>query len=187
MNTKYPVSEIVKIFANPEVEGEASVEISAIASLEKATPSDLSFLGNKKYAHEVPHTKAGAVLLPRDYTGALPEKSTIIRVDNPSALLDSLPTAVNTPELQIPMAEGENKRFIEKIRAAAKFDDAEDVILIDGLRVEFKDGFALARASNTTPVVVLRVEGDTPEALERIKTRFAAFLKSVDPTIQMPF
>ena len=79
MNTKYPVSEIVKIFANPEVEGEASVEISAIASLEKATPSDLSFLGNKKYAHEVPHTKAGAVLLPRDYTGALPEKSTIIR------------------------------------------------------------------------------------------------------------
>lgn len=111
----------------------------------------------------------------------------VSRVDNPSALLDSLPTAVNTPELQILMAEGENKRFIEKIRAAAKFDDAEDVILIDGLRVEFKDGFALARASNTTPVVVLRVEGDTPEALERIKTRFAAFLKSVDPTIQMPF
>lgn len=90
MNTKYPVSEIVKIFANPEVEGEASVEISSIASLEKATPSDLSFLGNKKYAHEVPHTKAGAVLLPRDYTGALPEKSTIIRVDNPSAELAKL-------------------------------------------------------------------------------------------------
>ena len=111
----------------------------------------------------------------------------VSRTDNPSALLDSLPTAVNTPELQIPMAEGENKRFIEKIRAAAKFDDAEDVILIDGLRVEFKDGFALARSSNTTPVVVLRLEGDTPQALERIKKRFGAFLKSVDPSIKLPF
>ena len=85
------------------------------------------------------------------------------------------------------MAEGENKRFIEKIRATAKFDDAEDVILIDGLRVEFKDGFALARASNTTPVVVLRIEGDTPEALERIKVRFGEFLKSVDGSITLPF
>ena len=111
----------------------------------------------------------------------------VSRCDNPSEMLDALPTAVNTPELQIPMAEGENKRFIEKIRAAAKFDDAEDVILIDGLRVEFKDGFALARSSNTTPVVVLRIEGDTPEALERIKRRFGDFLKSVDSSITLPF
>ena len=111
----------------------------------------------------------------------------VSRSENPSEMLDALPTAVNTPELQIPMAEGENKRFIEKIRAAAKFDDAEDVILIDGLRVEFKDGFALARASNTTPVVVLRIEGDTPEALERIKVRFGEFLKSVDGSITLPF
>ena len=111
----------------------------------------------------------------------------VSRSENPSEMLDALPTAVNTPELQIPMAEGENKRFIEKIRATAKFDDAEDVILIDGLRVEFKDGFALARASNTTPVVVLRIEGDTPEALERIKVRFGEFLKSVDGSITLPF
>ncbi|MGN1209105.1 MAG: phosphomannomutase/phosphoglucomutase, partial [Duodenibacillus sp.] len=109
------------------------------------------------------------------------------RSENPSEVLDALPTAVNTPELQIKMREGENKRFIEKIRAAARFEDAEDVILIDGLRVEFADGFALARASNTTPVVVLRLEGDTPEALERIKARFGAFLKSVDPTLELPF
>lgn len=77
--------------------------------------------------------------------------------------------------------------LIEKLRQAAKFDDAEDVILIDGLRVEFKDGFALARSSNTTPVAVIRVEGDTPEALERIKERFAAFILSVDPTVKLPF
>lgn len=110
------------------------------------------------------------------------------RSDNPSAVLDALPTAVNTPELHIEFAkEGENKAFIEKLRQAAKFDDAEDVILIDGLRVEFKDGFALARSSNTTPVAVIRVEGDTPEALERIKERFAAFILSVDPTVKLPF
>ncbi len=85
------------------------------------------------------------------------------------------------------MAEGANKAFIEKLQKAAKFDDAEDVILIDGVRVEFKDGFALARSSNTTPVVVLRVEGETPEALERIKKRFGDFLLSVDPELKLPF
>ncbi|MCF0253691.1 MAG: phosphomannomutase/phosphoglucomutase [Duodenibacillus sp.] len=109
------------------------------------------------------------------------------RCDDPSAALEALPTAVNTPELQIAMREGENKAFIEKIRAAADFPEAEDIILIDGLRVEFKDGFALARSSNTTPVVVLRLEGDTPEALERIKARFGAFLKGVDGAIELPF
>ncbi len=111
----------------------------------------------------------------------------VSRAENASAVLEALPTAVNTPELQIPMAESANKAFIEKLQKAAKFDDAEDVILIDGVRVEFKDGFALARSSNTTPVVVLRVEGETPEALERIKKRFGDFLLSVDPELKLPF
>lgn len=111
----------------------------------------------------------------------------VSRSDNPSQLLDKLPTTVNTPELHIAMAEGQNKVFIEKLRQAARFDDAEDVILIDGLRVEFADGFALARASNTTPVVVVRIEGDTPEALARIQARFGEFLKSVDATVELPF
>ena len=84
---KYPLKEIVKIFDNPEISGNTNVELSGIASLEKAGPSDLSFLGNKKYAHEVPATKAGAVLLPRNYSGELPKDSTVIRVDNPSAEL----------------------------------------------------------------------------------------------------
>ena len=109
------------------------------------------------------------------------------RSDNASKVLEALPTAVNTPELQIPMAEGENKALIAKLQAQANFPEAEDVILIDGVRVEFADGFALARASNTTPVVVLRVEGETKEALERIKKRFGEFLLSVDPTLQLPF
>ena len=85
------------------------------------------------------------------------------------------------------MAEGENKRFVEKLQKQLHFDDATDVITIDGIRVEWNDGFALARSSNTTPVVVLRLEGDTPEALERIKTRFAEALKQVDPNVKLPF
>ena len=108
------------------------------------------------------------------------------RSDNPSAVLDALPTAVNTPELHIEFAkEGENKVFIEKLRQMADFDDAEDVILIDGLRVEFKDGFALARSSNTTPVVVLRIEGDSETAFQRIKQLFFEKIQKIDPTIDL--
>lgn len=109
------------------------------------------------------------------------------RCPNPSEVLKALPTAVNTPELHIEMAEGENKRFVEKLQKQLHFDDATDVITIDGIRVEWNDGFALARSSNTTPVVVLRLEGDTAEALERIKTRFAEALKQVDPNVKLPF
>lgn len=109
------------------------------------------------------------------------------RTDDPSGVLSKLPNAVNTPELQIPMAEGEPKRFIERLRAqAGQFADAADVIKVDGLRVEWKDGFALARSSNTTPVVVLRFEGDTPEALKRVKTRFIEVLRSIKPNLVIP-
>lgn len=109
------------------------------------------------------------------------------RTDDPSGVLSKLPNAVNTPELQIPMAEGEPKRFIERLRAeAGQFTDAEDVIKVDGLRVEWRDGFALARSSNTTPVVVLRFEGDTPEALKRVKTRFIEVLRSIEPNLVIP-
>lgn len=109
------------------------------------------------------------------------------RTDDPSGVLSKLPNAVNTPELQIPMAEGEPKRFIERLRAqAGQFADAADVIKVDGLRVEWKDSFALARSSNTTPVVVLRFEGDTPEALKRVKTRFIEVLRSIEPNLVIP-
>lgn len=109
------------------------------------------------------------------------------READPSAALEALPSAVNTPELQIRMAEGENKAFIARLQKEARFDDALDVITIDGVRVEWNDGFALARSSNTTPVVVLRLEGDTPEALERIKKTFAEVLLKVEPSLELPF
>lgn len=109
------------------------------------------------------------------------------RTDDPSAALHALPTAVNTPELQIPMAEGENKKFVARLQQELHFPDAKDEIRIDGLRVEWADGFALARSSNTTPVVVIRLEGDTPEALERIRQAFGAALKRLDPGLALPF
>lgn len=109
------------------------------------------------------------------------------RVEDPSAVLEALPSAVNTPELHIEMAEGENKRFVEKLQKELHFDDASDVITIDGIRVEWEDGFALARSSNTTPVVVLRLEGDTEASLERIKKRFGEAIKTVDPNVVLPF
>lgn len=107
--------------------------------------------------------------------------------EDPSAVLEALPSAVNTPELHIEMAEGENKQFVQKLQQQLHFDDATDIITIDGIRVEWEDGFALARPSNTTPVVVLRLEGDTKEALDRIKKRFGDALKKVDPSITLPF
>ena len=107
--------------------------------------------------------------------------------DRVSAVLEALPTAVNTPELHIQLPEGENKRFVQRLHEQLHFDDATGTITIDGIRVEWEDGFALARPSNTTPVVVLRLEGDTPEALERIKARFGQALKDVDPNVQLPF
>lgn len=109
------------------------------------------------------------------------------RSADPGAVLHALPTAVNTPELQIPMAEGENKKFVARLQQELHFEDAIDEIRIDGLRVEWADGFALARASNTTPVVVLRLEGDTEQALERIKKVFGGALKRLAPEISLPF
>ena len=106
--------------------------------------------------------------------------------EDPSGTLAALPNAVNTPELQIPMAEGEPKRFIERFRAEARFPDAEHVITVDGVRVEWKDGFALARSSNTTPVVVLRFEGDTEVSLRRIEKTFTDEMRRVEPAIRLP-
>lgn len=108
------------------------------------------------------------------------------REANPSAVLDALPTAFNTPELQIPVPDGSNKAIVERLQKGLRFPDATDVITIDGVRAEFADGFALVRASNTTPVLVLRFEGDTPDALERIQTTFMASLCALEPGLVQP-
>jgi phosphomannomutase len=107
------------------------------------------------------------------------------RSSDPSAVLNALPTSFNTPELNVPCAEGEHHAVIDKLRHTAKFEGASEVITIDGLRAEYADGFGLVRASNTTPVLVLRFEGHTPEALERIEGDFMAALRAVKPDAQI--
>ena len=109
------------------------------------------------------------------------------READPSAVLNALPEGINTPELQIKTAEGENFTLMEQLKAQAKFDDAREVITIDGIRVEYEDGFGLARPSNTTPVVVLRFEADTEAALQRIKDDFRRALRAVKPDVKLPF
>ncbi len=106
---------------------------------------------------------------------------------DPSALLNALPDAVNTPELQLKTAEGENFRLVERLRAQGYFEGARQVITIDGVRVEYADGFGLARASNTTPAVVLRFEGDSRAALERIQADFRRAILEVQPSADLPF
>lgn len=107
------------------------------------------------------------------------------RTDDPSAMLNALPTAFNTPELNVPCAEGEPPKVVEALKANAKFPGAKEIITIDGLRVEYDDGFGLVRASNTTPVLVLRFEGHTPEALHRIEHDFMIALRAVKPDAQV--
>ncbi len=109
------------------------------------------------------------------------------RSDDPSGVLEALPQGISTPELKLPMAEGEPHAFIRRLQSEGHFPGATDRITIDGIRAEYPDGFGLARASNTTPVVVLRFEGDTPEALERIQGEFRAAIAQLLPGRELPF
>jgi len=111
----------------------------------------------------------------------------VSRERDPSAALEALPDAISTPELQLKLAEGENYALMEKLQKTARFPDAREIISIDGLRVEYSDGFGLARPSNTTPVVVLRFEADTAAALKRIQEDFRRVLLEVKPDAALPF
>lgn len=103
------------------------------------------------------------------------------------APLKALPNAPSTPELNIRMGEGEAFALIDKLKAEAHFEGANEIITIDGLRVEYSDGFGLARPSNTTPVLVLRFEADHPAALTRIQHDFARALYAAWPGLSLPF
>jgi phosphomannomutase/phosphoglucomutase len=111
----------------------------------------------------------------------------LARERDPSAVLNALPDAASTPELHLKTAEGENFALVERLKSEAKFAAAREVITIDGVRVEYDDGFGLARPSNTTPVVVLRFEADSPQALARIQADFRRALLAVKPDAELPF
>lgn len=104
-----------------------------------------------------------------------------------AAALHALPNTLNTPELQIKLKEGENHTLIAQLQREAHFPDANRVIKIDGLRVEYQDGFGLIRASNTTPVAVLRFEANDHSALKRIQQDFRRMILQAKPDAKLPF
>lgn len=109
------------------------------------------------------------------------------KVADPNATLNDLPDAVCTPELHIHTAEGVNHSLLARLQKEARFTDAKDIITIDGLRVEYADGFGLMRPSNTTPVIVLRFEADDQAALYRIQNDFRRVLLTASPELSLPF
>ena len=126
------------------------------------------------------------------YTGAR-LLEILSRVANPSATLNELPDAICTPELHMHTAEGENHALLAKLQQTATLNDvpmftnAKEIITLDGLRVEYADGFGLARPSNTTPVIVLRFEADSEVALQRIQNDFRRIFQQAAPHLKLPF
>jgi len=112
---------------------------------------------------------------------------------DPSATLNTLPDAVCTPELHIHTTEGENHALLAQLRDSAQstgapmFGNAKEIITLDGLRVEYSDGFGLARPSNTTPVIVLRFEADSETGLKRIQDDFRRIFQQAAPHLKLPF
>ncbi len=104
----------------------------------------------------------------------------------PEEIFATLPKGVSTPELHIQMEEGQNHPFIARFRERAQFDGAR-ITTIDGVRADWPDGWGLVRASNTTPVLVLRFDADNPEALKRIQEAFRAQILACDSTLTLPF
>lgn len=98
----------------------------------------------------------------------------------------ALPDSVNTPELNVRMAEGEHHRFMTRLLEQAHFEKAR-ISTIDGLRADFEDGWGLVRASNTTPCLVLRFEADDEKSLQRIQEQFRSLLLGLEPGLKLPF
>jgi phosphomannomutase/phosphoglucomutase len=103
-----------------------------------------------------------------------------------SAVFADFPDSINTPELNIPLADNDTFYFMEQLIAKANFPGA-NLINIDGLRIEFKDGWGLVRASNTTPCLVMRFEADNKAALERIQKQIKQLMLEVKSDIKLPF
>ena len=98
----------------------------------------------------------------------------------------TFPDSINTPELKLPIDEEKKFRFIEKLNSDANFKDGV-INSLDGLRIEFEDGWGLIRPSNTSPYLILRFEADTQHALSRIQTLFREQLLAIEPSLQLPF
>lgn len=106
--------------------------------------------------------------------------------DSVSQQFMEIPISVNTPEIKIPMEEKDKFLFMQEFEKKAEFPKAR-VIGIDGLRVEFSDGWGLLRASNTTPCLIARFEAEDENALEKIKSLFRIQINQINPALELPF
>jgi phosphomannomutase/phosphoglucomutase len=106
-------------------------------------------------------------------------------MDLPS-LLAEFPQTANTPEIKIPMSEKDKFAVMRKLAESADFSPGK-VTNLDGIRVDYNDGWGLVRASNTTPALTARFEGNSAEALERIQEQFRSQLKQAVPSLDVPF
>jgi len=105
---------------------------------------------------------------------------------SPEEVLNALPNSISTPELKIEMEEGENHAFVAQMQEKARFSEAR-ITKIDGVRVDFADGWGLVRASNTTPILVLRFEADSDESLQRIQDVFRQQMLAINDQLKLPF
>jgi phosphomannomutase/phosphoglucomutase len=103
-----------------------------------------------------------------------------------SEVFAELPDSVNTPELQIHFDEGEHYRFMERFKQEASFENA-DIITIDGMRVNYPEGWGLIRPSNTTPCLVLRFEANSEAVLDQIQSIFREQILKIDNSLELPF
>ncbi|MCD6060603.1 MAG: algC, partial [Moraxellaceae bacterium] len=112
----------------------------------------------------------------------------ILSLENGSSddVFAEFPENPSTPEINIAVPDERKFAFMAELQDQASFPDA-NVITIDGVRVEFAEGWGLIRASNTTPCLVARFEGRTPEALAEVQAKFRTLLSSVDATLEIPF
>ena len=101
-------------------------------------------------------------------------------------MFDEIPNSINTPELRIEFPEGEHYAFMEEFSQVASFDGA-NISTIDGLRADYADGFGLIRPSNTTPILVLRFEADSEDAIARIQAAFKHQIQQIDAELSLPF
>ncbi len=106
--------------------------------------------------------------------------------ESPATVFSGIPDTVSTPELRLEMSEGEHHILIDQLIKSARFPGGE-ICNIDGVRVDFENGFGLARASNTTPTVILRFEADDRSMLEKIQAQFRSQLLSIRADLDLPF
>ena len=102
-------------------------------------------------------------------------------------MFDALPDGVSTPEIKVELPDEQDPHeFVDRLRLSATFEGGR-ATTIDGLRVDWTDGWGLVRASNTTPVLVMRFDADNNEAMARIQRAFSEQILKLEPGLQLPF